>query len=176
MKITLVNHASVFLEEGRVGFLSDPWFFGEVFNDSWALEYKTNENVIRNVLQKLTHIYISHEHPDHFHFPTLKFIKENCNNQIKVIIQDLPRKEVLHAIKKIGFLEVLEVGSREQIMLDEGIFVYLYSVFPVDSACGFISRKKNKKNKIILNLNDTELCDYDLKTIKKDLKNVDVLL
>ena len=176
MKLTLINHASVLIEKDEFCFLSDPWYFGEVFNESWALEFDTPEKEVEKVLDKTTHLYISHEHPDHLHFPTLKKIVNKFKKKITLYIQDLPRKEVRDALKKIGFENIVEVKHRQFIKLTDNISLYLYSVFPVDSACALIEKNKNDKKKVILNCNDTELSNYDLKKIKSDLKNVDLIL
>ena len=176
MKLTLINHASVLIEKDEFCFLTDPWYFGEVFNESWALEFNTPEKEIEKALNKTTHLYISHEHPDHLHFPTLKKIVNKFKKKIILYIQDLPRKEVRNALKKIGFENIVEVQHRQFIKLTDSISLYLYSVFPVDSACALIETNKNGEKKVILNCNDTELSNYDLRKIKSDLKKVDVIL
>jgi len=176
MKLTLINHASVLIEKDEFYFLTDPWYFGEVFNGSWALEFDTPEKELEKVLNKTTHLYISHEHPDHLHFPTLKKIVKKFKKKITLYIQDLPRKEVKYALKKIGFENIIEVKHRQFIKLTDSITLYLYSVFPVDSACALIETNKNGEKKIILNCNDTELSNYDLRKIKSDLKKVDLIL
>ena len=118
---------------------------------------------MEKVLNKTTHLYISHEHPDHLHFPTLKKIVKKFKKKITLYIQDLPRKEVKYALKKIGFENIIEVKHRQFIKLTDSITLYLYSVFPVDSACALIETNKNGEKKIILNCNDTELSNYDLR-------------
>ena len=37
MKIQFVNHASVIITSSDAKILTDPWFFGGAFNDSWSL-------------------------------------------------------------------------------------------------------------------------------------------
>jgi len=70
MKITFVGHASVLIEEAGIGLLIDPWLKGDAFNDSWALYPPAVLNT--DALARVTHIWISHEHPDHLSIPTLK--------------------------------------------------------------------------------------------------------
>ena len=65
--ISLINHASIFLEnQNKENILSDPWFEGEIFNKGWRLIYQNKENDIKKILHKTKYIYLSHEHPDHF--------------------------------------------------------------------------------------------------------------
>ena len=68
MKTTIefVNHASVLITYGNVGILSDPWYSKSVFHNGWRLLYENSEDYIDKVLDNTTHIYLSHEHPDHF--------------------------------------------------------------------------------------------------------------
>ena len=64
--IEFINHASVLLKYNQTGILSDPWYFNSVFNKGWRLIYENNIEYIKETLNKVSHIYISHEHPDHF--------------------------------------------------------------------------------------------------------------
>ncbi len=61
--------------------LVDPWFSGKVFNDSWELLNETNIDDLD--LSNLKYIFISHEHPDHLSWSTLKKIKKNVTNLCK---------------------------------------------------------------------------------------------
>ncbi len=168
MKITLINHASIYLEEGDFRLLQDPWFSGGVFNDSWKLEYVTPKLVMHDAIKNATHIYISHEHPDHFNFPALKSIYAE-NKDIVFLIQDLPRKDVLKAINSIGFKNVIQCKHRQFIELGK-IRIYMYSIFPLDSALAV-----STDGIVFLNVNDTDMSHYDLRSIKKDIGKVDLL-
>mgnify|MGYP003655807813 FL=1 len=66
MQIEFVNHASVLMTHGQVGLLSDPWYSGPAFHKGWRLLVETPEDKIAALLPRVTHIWISHEHPDHF--------------------------------------------------------------------------------------------------------------
>ena len=51
--------------------ITDPWLVGSVYWRSWWLQnYPTAEEV--DWLAKSPHIYITHEHPDHFHMPSIR--------------------------------------------------------------------------------------------------------
>ena len=64
--IEFVNHASVIISYDEISILSDPWYKGTVFNNGWKLIHELEDTKIYDVIKKITHIYISHEHPDHF--------------------------------------------------------------------------------------------------------------
>ena len=74
-KIKFINHASFSIEWDNDLLLMDPWYSGRIFNNSWSLLRDTKISEIKGI-EKLSKIVISHEHPDHLHWGTLKQIKE----------------------------------------------------------------------------------------------------
>ena len=51
--------------------VTDPWLVGSVYWRSWWLEnYPSAEEI--DWLAKTAYVYITHEHPDHFHMPTIR--------------------------------------------------------------------------------------------------------
>ena len=74
MKIRFLNHASFILEYKNFKILTDPYLYGDAFNEGWRLIKEFDH---QKYLSNLTHIYFSHEHPDHFSVPFLKvFLKK----------------------------------------------------------------------------------------------------
>jgi hypothetical protein len=66
------GHATlVLLEDGRPLIATDPWLMGSVYWRSWWLErYPTEEEL--DLVRAAPFIYVTHSHPDHFHWPTLR--------------------------------------------------------------------------------------------------------
>src|SRR5215469_15937633 len=51
--------------------VTDPWLIGSVYWRSWWLEnYPTTEEI--DWLARTAFVYVTHEHPDHFHMPTIR--------------------------------------------------------------------------------------------------------
>src|SRR5215813_12159618 len=51
--------------------ITDPWLVGSVYWRSWWLEnYPSSEEI--NWLASTACVYVTHEHPDHFHMPTIR--------------------------------------------------------------------------------------------------------
>ena len=69
-ELNLITHACAILKDEECSLIFDPWFFGTAFNDGWCLKQEIDPSTLD--LASITHVYISHEHPDHFHIPTLK--------------------------------------------------------------------------------------------------------
>ena len=69
MKLSILGHASLMLEDHNLRLITDPWLLGSCYWRSWwndpYIEYNLDEI-------RLTHIYISHLHWDHYHLPTLR--------------------------------------------------------------------------------------------------------
>jgi len=73
LMLRTLGHACLALyREGQAPLLAtDPWLVGSVYWRSWWLEnYPTAEEV--DWLAKSPRIYVTHEHPDHFHMPSIR--------------------------------------------------------------------------------------------------------
>jgi UDP-MurNAc hydroxylase len=80
---------------------------GEVFNESWSLLCRPV--LTPTTLQGVTHIWISHEHPDHLHFPTLKAIPAEQKATITLLDQRHFSSRVFESLINLGFRQVIEL-------------------------------------------------------------------
>lgn len=170
LKVDFIAHACLRIETSHSVVLCDPWFSGSVFNDGWRLEPTPN---LRDIdLTNITHIWISHEHPDHLHFPTLKTIAEQVNPaNIQLLFQETNSKKVFKALHDIGYTRHQALRHLETYALDEQLDVFIYAHRHLDSCLGVIYEKKNA----LLNINDTELNQQDCKIIRQRFGTFDVL-
>jgi len=159
-----LNHACHFYENDEEIIIIDPWFFGKIFDKSWALLKEVEEEDIN--IQKIKHIFISHEHPDHLHWATLKFIRENVEGPVSVYITLRRNKNIFNNLVNLGF-EVQEIVpvSREKLYDN---FYYVQFPFARDSAFVF-----EVDGKIHLNQNDCYLDDYTTSLIKALIPKID---
>ena len=119
---TFLNHASFIYEYGSVRILFDPWFFGSVFNDSWTLMHDTDDYL--SALDGITHICITHEHPDHFNIPTLKAIYEDKRERPPTLIfPERVNPVVAGALSLLGFPVVYADRRGVEIELSEHVRV-----------------------------------------------------
>ncbi len=107
MKIEFVNHSSFLVETRGVGLLCDPWLFGTAFNDGWALLSPTTFGPAD--FERVTHIWFSHEHPDHFSPASLRAIPEELRSRICVLYQVTADQKVVEFCAGMGFKEVKEL-------------------------------------------------------------------
>src|SRR5512135_3503755 len=69
MTVEFLSQACTALRAGDIEIVSDPWFFGTAHLDSW-IPYPSWDarelEELRSRIDRATHIYISHDHEDHF--------------------------------------------------------------------------------------------------------------
>jgi hypothetical protein len=147
VRIEWINHASYVLESGGVRLVADPWIDGRAFDDGWAhltptrFRYEDFENV--------THIWFSHEHPDHFSPSNVRKIPESARRKITVLYQRTRDRKIVTFCEKAGFARVVELPPREWFELARGVEVMNAAVGNDDSWLAV-----RADGKLLLNLND----------------------
>jgi UDP-MurNAc hydroxylase len=169
MKITFVGHASVICEVGDVGLWSDPWLKGEAFNESWALY---PQPMLRDEdIARVTHVWFSHEHPDHLSIPTIKALPAERKAGMVALFQKHYDTEVFDWIRTQGFKEVRELPHAVWTELSSKCRVACYQVGHMDSALAI-----EGEGRTILNLNDCDMPTVALKWLTRKIGHVDLLL
>lgn len=166
--IEWINHASFSLRHGSVHLITDPWIEGSVFNDAWSLIAPTVFDYER--FQEATHIWFSHEHPDHFSPVTLKRMPEDVRRAITVLYQRTHDKRVLEFCGRLGF-SCAELPPGRPFQLTPGVELINGSV---DSDSWLCVRAAGLT---LLNLNDCAFSNARaLRKIRERCGAVDVLL
>jgi UDP-MurNAc hydroxylase len=165
----MVSHASVLIEAGPIVLLTDPWFMGEVFNEAWAL--LCTPALTPTTLQGVTHIWISHEHPDHLHFPTLKAIPAEQKSTITLLYQRHFASRVFEALSGLGFSQVIELPLGRWLELGGNVAIMCGSVGTIDSFLAVRSASST-----VLNVNDCVMSPWATRTVARSIGSVDVLL
>ena len=167
----LLSHASILIQVDGKKILSDPWYFGTAFNDGWELLYEPDLEEIKSDIVDVDIIWISHEHPDHFHLPTLKWIAQFVNEDIEIFFQKTNSEKVFEALKKIGYKNFQAMHHLERISISEDVELACYAHRHLDSSLAvFINN-----NFWLLNINDTELNNVDLRIIKRKFGSPSVI-
>lgn len=99
VNLRFINHSCIQIVAPAINILVDPWFSGKVFNESWQLLLESRTTLTRGI----THILISHEHPDHLSFHTLKSLREDgfLAEECSVLFPSRPESSVKNAVEKI---------------------------------------------------------------------------
>ena len=163
--LEFINHASVIISNKDISLLSDPWYQGDAFHKGWSLIHELSDDEIIDLLERVTHIWISHEHPDHFSISFfMKFSEIILRKKIKIFFQQTDDKRVESFLVNKGFdLTVLEPNKWFKIGNDFKILNFKDGFY--DSGLAI-----NTCNKKFLNLNDCEIkthkrCDELLKIV-----------
>lgn len=166
--VKLINHACISIQTKKNFILFDPWFSGKIFNDSWSLLF---ENKIEDInIDQLTHIFVSHEHPDHLHFPTLKSISE-IKKGIKLIFpyrKDLTVKKIL---EDYGYKVKYIIQNSEIHEVDQDLKIRYFS----NKNEGDHTISIEYYDKVLLNQNDHYTDTNSIKLINTIYKKIDVL-
>ena len=111
MEIEFVCHASVILRRDPIHMICDPWLTGTAFDDGWAL---LPEPVFKpEDFASITHLWFSHEHPDHFSPRPLAMIPAALRARITVLFHASLDHKVANHCQKLGFADVIELVPGE---------------------------------------------------------------
>lgn len=170
MKIHFVGHACVVIECSDTSILMDPWFSGKIFNNSWTL--RPEPALDPALLDRIDYLWISHEHPDHCHFPTLSSFPDSFKQRVTILFQGRDSEKMIAAFKGLGYQHFRLLPHREIVPLKSaGTKVYCYHAGLMDSALAVLD-----DGEVILNANDARISTGECKLIRKDLDHVNVLL
>jgi hypothetical protein len=169
MRIDWINHASFVVRSGGIRLITDPWLDGTAFNHGWKLMSPTLFRY--EDFAEITHIWLSHEHPDHFSPPNLKRIPEELRRKITVLFHETKDKRVIKVCKAYGF-PVLEIHEGEVVALRDDFRLICGRQGLIDSWLAVFA-----DGKTLLNMND---CVFrrreDLLSITRQVGSVDVSL
>jgi L-ascorbate metabolism protein UlaG (beta-lactamase superfamily) len=167
--IKFINHACIQYKNDKINLLFDPWFKSKVFNDSWAL-LKESE-ISKTDFSSVTHICVSHEHPDHLHFETLKELLEINKSVPTLIFPSRTNEFVKSSLRKTGF-DVIFI-SRDGKPIDIGGGVNISYFGEEDDHDNSIVLATNKLT--ILNQNDHYTSDENIDLINQKHPKIDYL-
>lgn len=166
-----INHAGFVIEQDDIVLACDPWIEGKVFHDGWALlsESKFKYEDFNNV----THIWFSHEHPDHFNPVNIRKIDPVIRQKITILYQVTEDKKVIDFLSKLNFKKIIELPPSEWYVLSPN-----FKILNQNDRCGDSWLAVNVGDRTILNMNDVITYDTEseLNKIKSSVGNIDVLM
>jgi UDP-MurNAc hydroxylase len=156
---TWINHASFLLEVGDLRLVCDPWLTGSVFNR--ACRHTSPTTFSYPDFTNVTHIWFSHQHPDHFFPPDLRKIDPNDRKKITVMYHRTIDKKVIRFCKGLGFGPQVEMAERGWYRLSADVTVSCGIWFERDSWLAI-----RTPHGTILNIND---CVVDTPRLARDI-------
>ncbi|MBX3707319.1 MAG: MBL fold metallo-hydrolase [Pseudomonadales bacterium] len=171
MELEFVAHSSVIYRHDGIELLCDPWLLGTAFDDGWAL---LSEPVHRpEDFTGVTHLWFSHEHPDHFSPRTLSAIPEDIRRRIVVMYHESDDGKIRAFCEKLGFGGFLELAGGAWYELSADFRVRCDRWKGTDDSWLLVK----SRDAAILNLNDCQVgTEEELRSLKRDVGPVDTLL
>jgi UDP-MurNAc hydroxylase len=162
--IQFINHASILVKHGSTSLLSDPWYQGDAFHKGWNLAHELRDSEINKLLDDVTHIWISHEHPDHFSILFFKKFGEKIKElNIQILFQYCEDQRVESFLTKSGYnLKIISFNTWINLSDDMEILCFKEGFY--DSGLAI-----RTCDKTIININD---CQIDNDQACKDLLNI----
>lgn len=170
--IEFVNHASVIIRGGDIAILSDPWYQGDAFHKGWNLLHETSDAETTRILDSITHLWLSHEHPDHFSILFFRKFKDKLIERgITILFQETKDQRVVDFLRGQS-LPVVELKFNQATPLSDTFAVTCIKDGFYDS--GLLIEHDGEK---VLNLNDCEVTTLTrVKEVMAITGTIDVLL
>ena len=170
INLYFVNHASIIIETKNIKLITDPWLEGTVFNNGWSLIEPTKLNY--DDFKSVTHIWFSHEHPDHFNPPNLKRIPKEIRSNITILFHQTIDGKVIQFCNDLGFKNCISLTNQWYELSAE------FKILNVPHTDGDSWLCIHANGYTILNVND---CVFETESEIRAVKNyigtkVDVLL
>lgn len=164
-----INHASFLLRSGEAVLAHDPWLEGTAFKGAWHHIAPTVFPYER--FAEVTHLWISHQHPDHFAPPNLKKIPREDRARMTVFYRRTTDRLVVSWLRGNGFTRVEELEPLQWLHISGDLQIMMGAVG--DDAWLAV----RTGGQTILNLNDCVLRTRErIAPIAAAVGPVDVLL
>lgn len=145
-----VNHASFIVEHGPIRLICDPWLGGTAFDHGWKHIVPTR--FTHADFASITHIWMSHEHPDHFAPRDLKAIPTDIRARITMLYHSGVDHRIGAFCRNAGFKEVHELRPGEWLPLSDEV-----RVRSEDAGSGDSWLAVRTPTQTLLNVNDSVL-------------------
>jgi UDP-MurNAc hydroxylase len=167
MKLRFVSHASFSVEGNGTTVLCDPWLLGKAFNRGWALVSPAASVDWADI----DYVWISHQHPDHLNFPTLKSLPRQERQSLTMLYQKHASDRIPKVLQGMGYRNILELKLHNWISLPSGLQVMCGSCGSMDSWIAI-----RAEDITVLNLNDCVLSPQHLENVARLVGKVTILL
>lgn len=158
MQIETLGHAALLIRDdaGKPLLMTDPWLLGSTYWRSWWLQnYPTPEQMAE--LANVKYAYITHEHMDHFHPPSIR----KLGKEPVYLSPALPQEQIANFLGEKGFnTKVLEPLKWHQLEKELSI---LSIPLPNDDSVLLM----HTPTAFIVNFNDAKPRGYQVKRITR---------
>lgn len=100
MRFTVIGHSTLFIETSGPSILVDPWFAGSCYWRSWW-HFPPSDDIDPAWLAP-DYLYITHDHFDHFHYPSVR----RLDRRTKVLVPRFGVDFMDPEFRRLGFADV----------------------------------------------------------------------
>lgn len=115
MRFTVIGHSTLFIETSGPTILVDPWFSGSCYWRSWWHFPPTGDIDERWLAPD--YLYLTHDHFDHFHYPTVR----RLDRRTQVLVPRFGVDFMVGEFRRFGFDRISEVPHGEVQTLAPGV-------------------------------------------------------
>jgi UDP-MurNAc hydroxylase len=167
MNFSILSHAGLVVEHGRVRVVCDPWLIGSCYWRSWWNFPEPDPALVQQLAPQ--YIYLTHLHWDHFHGPSLQKL---FDPKTTVIVPKVPTRRMIDDLRWLGFNNIVEVAHGKRFQLGDNFELRSYQFgLGVDSAPVF-----SAGGHTLFNCNDCKLFGLPLKQVLRDYPKIDFIL
>lgn len=129
LRLRTLGHASIALYRDGAPplLLTDPWLVGSVYWRSWWLQNYPDEAAL-DLLAGSANVYITHEHPDHFHMPSIR----RLGPAPRYLFPALTERGCLGYLAERGYRAEIAPPGQWQV-LDDGVAILSWPLWNDDS-------------------------------------------
>ncbi len=165
MRFTVIGHACLRIETSGPTILVDPWLTGSCYWRSWW-HFPADADPTPELLTP-DHLYLTHHHFDHFHYPSMRRI----DREAEVLCARFGVDVMAGEVRELGFRNVTELPHGEVRELAPGVRVASYQYGFDDTA--FVVADGDT---VLADLNDCKIRGRALRQIAEDFGPVTFLL
>lgn len=161
MQLETLGHAALLLrdDDGKPLFMTDPWLIGSTYWRSWWLQnYPTKEQIADYAQVK--YAYITHEHMDHFHPPSIRKLGTGPT----YLSPSLPQEQIANFLGEKGFNTRVLEGMKWHQLHDK--LRVLSIPLPNDDSVLLL----DTPNAFLVNVNDSKPRGYQLRRLAQFIK------
>lgn len=116
MNFNFNAHASVSVSINSFRIITDPWLLGSCFATGWWHAFPPSQEALDR-LRNCDLIYVSHNHPDHLHLPTLA---KCVGKDKKFLVPNFESKSVESILRREGYNNLIVADFLQEIVIQTG--------------------------------------------------------
>ena len=161
-RFTVLGHSCLYVETPAGSILVDPWLFGSAGWRSWWHYPPVPE--LRSEWMEPDFLYLTHHHPDHFHYPSMRRISKRA----RVLVPRFGVDVMPGELRGLGFQEVTELPHGRPLELGSGVRVASYQYGFDDTT--FVIQTPDAT---LVDLNDCKIRGRALRKLARDFPSAD---